>query len=112
MSDALGGMSLPWHLTTREFAEVDRVLRPDGRYVMSVIDGSELRYPAPRDGDAPDALRARRSDHPGGPTRRGHRAHLRALATIGRPLEQQRLNKHDPAKLHAARNRHREYEHE
>lgn len=45
MGDAFGGMSVPWHLTSREFlAEVDRVLRPDGRYVMNVIDGPELRF--------------------------------------------------------------------
>ena len=36
---------MPWHLTTREFvAEVDRVLRPDGVYVMNVIDGGRLRF--------------------------------------------------------------------
>jgi len=43
--DAFGGLSVPWHLTTAEFlAEVDRVLRPDGRYVMNLIDRPALRF--------------------------------------------------------------------
>ncbi len=43
--DAFGGLSVPWHLTTVEFVdEVDRVLRPDGRYVMNLIDGPGLRF--------------------------------------------------------------------
>ncbi|PSK96599.1 hypothetical protein CLV63_111195 [Murinocardiopsis flavida] len=37
--DAFGGLSVPWHLTTVEFAtEVRRVLRTDGRYVANIID--------------------------------------------------------------------------
>jgi SAM-dependent methyltransferase len=45
VGDAFGGLSVPWHLTTREFlAEIDRVLRPGGRYVMNLIDGPELRF--------------------------------------------------------------------
>lgn len=44
VGDAFGGLSVPWHLTTREFvADIDRVLRPGGRYVVNVIDGPELR---------------------------------------------------------------------
>lgn len=44
IGDAFGGLSVPWHLTTREFvADIDRVLRPGGRYVVNVIDGPELR---------------------------------------------------------------------
>lgn len=44
VGDAFGGLSVPWHLTTLEFvADVDRVLRPGGRYVVNVIDGPELR---------------------------------------------------------------------
>jgi hypothetical protein len=44
VGDAFGGLSVPWHLTTREFvAAIDRVLRPDGRYVANLIDGRELR---------------------------------------------------------------------
>ena len=32
VGDAFGSLSVPWHLTTREFArEIDRVLRPGGR---------------------------------------------------------------------------------
>lgn len=45
VGDAFGGLSVPWHLTTDEFlAEIDRVMRPDGRYVMNLIDGPELRF--------------------------------------------------------------------
>lgn len=37
--DAFGGLSVPWHLTTVEWTEqVERVLRPDGVYVLNVID--------------------------------------------------------------------------
>ncbi|WP_238161240.1 fused MFS/spermidine synthase [Kribbella antibiotica] len=37
--DAFGGVSVPWHLTTRELiADVKRVLRPDGIYLINVID--------------------------------------------------------------------------
>jgi spermidine synthase len=43
--DAFGGLSVPWHLTTSEFlGQVDRVLRPDGRYVMNLIDRPQLRF--------------------------------------------------------------------
>ncbi len=45
VGDAFGGLSVPWHLTTTEFiGELDRVLRPDGLYVMNVIDGAENRF--------------------------------------------------------------------
>jgi SAM-dependent methyltransferase len=42
--DAFSGLSVPWHLTTRELvADVRRVLRPDGVYLVNVIDyGKEL----------------------------------------------------------------------
>ncbi|WP_406053035.1 fused MFS/spermidine synthase [Kribbella sp. NBC_00889] len=37
--DAFSGLSVPWHLTTRELvADVRRVLRPDGVYLINVID--------------------------------------------------------------------------
>ncbi|MFP5489829.1 MAG: fused MFS/spermidine synthase, partial [Acidimicrobiia bacterium] len=40
VGDAFGSRSVPWHLATREFvAEIDRVLRPGGIYVLNVIDG-------------------------------------------------------------------------
>lgn len=40
VGDAFGSRAVPWHLTTREFmAEIDRVLRPGGIYVVNVIDG-------------------------------------------------------------------------
>ncbi len=45
VGDAFGGRSVPWHLTTREFArEIDRVLAPDGRYVQNLIDVPALRF--------------------------------------------------------------------
>ncbi|MGB3762530.1 MAG: fused MFS/spermidine synthase [Ornithinimicrobium sp.] len=45
VGDVFGGLAVPWHLTTTEFmAEVDRVLRPGGIYVMNVIDGDENRF--------------------------------------------------------------------
>jgi MFS family permease len=45
VGDAFGGLSVPWHLTTAEFlADVERVLRGDGVYVVNVIDGDALRF--------------------------------------------------------------------
>jgi spermidine synthase len=39
VGDAFGGVSVPWHLTTRETAEdIQRVLRPQGIYAVNVID--------------------------------------------------------------------------
>jgi spermidine synthase len=39
VGDAFGARSVPWHLATAKFAaEVRRVLRPDGIYVLNVID--------------------------------------------------------------------------
>ena len=39
VGDAFGGLAVPWHLTTREMiAQVRRVLRPGGVYVLNVID--------------------------------------------------------------------------
>jgi MFS family permease len=39
VGDAFGGLAVPWHLTTAEFvAEVQRVLRPGGVYVLNLID--------------------------------------------------------------------------
>jgi spermidine synthase len=44
VGDAFGGLSVPWHLTTQEFIdEVQRVMRPGGRYVMNVIDHPSLQ---------------------------------------------------------------------
>ena len=37
--DAFGGLAVPWHLTTREAVrDIRQVLRPDGIYVLNVID--------------------------------------------------------------------------
>lgn len=45
VGDAFGGLSVPWHLTTREFLlEVDRVLAGDGLYVANVIDNPPLAF--------------------------------------------------------------------
>ncbi|MDQ3871344.1 MAG: fused MFS/spermidine synthase, partial [Chloroflexota bacterium] len=45
VGDAFGGLAVPWQLTTREFlGQIDRVLRPNGRYVMNVIDYPPLRF--------------------------------------------------------------------
>jgi spermidine synthase len=45
VGDAFGDLSVPWHLTTREFlADVRRVLRPDGIYVLNLIDYTPLRF--------------------------------------------------------------------
>ncbi|MFC5380121.1 fused MFS/spermidine synthase [Aquipuribacter nitratireducens] len=43
VGDAFGGLAVPWHLTTLEFlADVQRVLRPDGVYVLNVVDYDDL----------------------------------------------------------------------
>jgi spermidine synthase len=43
VGDAFGGRTIPWHLATAEFvADVRRILRPDGLYLLNVIDGGEL----------------------------------------------------------------------
>jgi len=45
IGDAFGGLAVPWHLTTTEFlAEVGRVLRPGGMYVMNLIDYPPLGF--------------------------------------------------------------------
>jgi spermidine synthase len=39
IGDAFGGVSVPWHLTTKETAQdVQRVLKPNGVYAVNVID--------------------------------------------------------------------------
>lgn len=43
VGDAFGGLSVPWHLATREaVAEVDRVLSDDGVYALNLIDHGSL----------------------------------------------------------------------
>ena len=45
LMDAFSGLSVPWHLTTREvISDVRRVLRPDGLYLMNVIDHGDARF--------------------------------------------------------------------
>ena len=43
IGDAFGGVAVPWHLTTEEFArDIRRVLLPDGLYLLNVIDYGPL----------------------------------------------------------------------
>jgi spermidine synthase len=45
IGDAFGGVAVPWHLTTREVVEqIRRTLRPDGLYVLNVIDYPPLGF--------------------------------------------------------------------
>jgi spermidine synthase len=45
VGDAFGGLAVPWHLATREFAEqIERTLRPDGVYVLNAIDYPPLGF--------------------------------------------------------------------
>jgi spermidine synthase len=45
LGDAFGGLTVPWQLTTREFADdVKRRLAPGGRYVLNVIDYPPLDF--------------------------------------------------------------------
>lgn len=45
VGDAFGGVSVPWHLTTREaVADVDRVLAPGGIYVLNLLDSGPLDF--------------------------------------------------------------------
>ncbi len=45
VGDAFGGVSVPWHLTTREaLGDVERVLRPDGVYAANLIDNPPLGF--------------------------------------------------------------------
>ena len=45
LGDAFGGVSVPWHLTTRETVrEVARVLTEDGIYVINLLDYGPLAF--------------------------------------------------------------------
>lgn len=45
VGDAFGGMTVPWHLTTREaVSEVRRVLTAEGLYAMNLIDRGSLAF--------------------------------------------------------------------
>jgi spermidine synthase len=45
VGDAFGGVSVPWHLTTKETAtDVQRVLEPGGMYAVNVIDFPPNRF--------------------------------------------------------------------
>ncbi|CAN5885134.1 hypothetical protein BH23ACT12_BH23ACT12_01740 [soil metagenome] len=45
VEDAFGGLAVPWHLTTIETAQqIRRILRPDGIYLVNVIDFAPLLF--------------------------------------------------------------------
>jgi hypothetical protein len=45
VGDAFGGVSVPWHLTTREaLGEVERILAADGVYAANLIDHAPLAF--------------------------------------------------------------------
>lgn len=45
VGDAFGGISVPWHLTTREaMTDVRRVLDEDGVYAVNLIDFGDLAF--------------------------------------------------------------------
>lgn len=45
IGDAFGGQAVPWHLTTLEFLnDIRRTLRPEGVYVLNVIDYPPLAF--------------------------------------------------------------------
>ena len=45
IGDAFGGVSVPWHLTTREaLLEIDRALTDDGIYLVNLIDYGPLAF--------------------------------------------------------------------
>ncbi len=45
VGDAFGSLSVPWHLATQEFIrDVERVLRPEGVFVLNVIDNPPLDF--------------------------------------------------------------------
>lgn len=45
IGDAFGGVSVPWHLTTREtMLDIDRVLTGDGIYLANLIDHGPLAF--------------------------------------------------------------------
>ena len=45
LGDAFGDLAVPWHLTTKEFvADLERVLRPEGFYMLNLIDYPPLRF--------------------------------------------------------------------
>lgn len=45
VGDAFGGLTVPWHLTTRELVtDVRRVLTPEGLYILNLIDYPPLRF--------------------------------------------------------------------
>ncbi len=45
LGDAFGGLAVPWHLTTVEFArELGTTLRPGGTYIVNLIDFPPMRF--------------------------------------------------------------------
>ncbi|MEM8922971.1 MAG: fused MFS/spermidine synthase [Actinomycetota bacterium] len=47
IGDAFSGLTVPWHLTTRQYtAEMKRVLRPGGMVVLNLVDGGRADFAA------------------------------------------------------------------
>lgn len=45
IGDAFSGLTVPWHLTTEEFVSlVDSKMKPDGIYLINVIDYGDLEF--------------------------------------------------------------------
>jgi len=45
IGDAYGSLAVPWHLTTREYLEeIERTLRPEGVYVLNLLDYPPLGF--------------------------------------------------------------------
>ena len=88
VGDAFGARSVPWHLATAEFvADVRRVLRPDGIYVLNVIDYDPLRLLAAEAATVGRPVPARRADDPPGPARARAPAATRCWSASDRPLD-------------------------
>ena len=78
VGDAFSGVLVPPHLATLEFAaEVRRVLRPDGVYVLNVIDCPPLRVSRAEAATLLAAFRARRAHRRPGPAARAGRRQRR-----------------------------------
>ncbi len=79
VGDAFGARSVPWHLATAEFvADVHRVLRHDGVYVLNVIDHDPWQLLAAEVATLAAPVPARRAPGPARAARAGRRRERRA----------------------------------
>ena len=98
VGDAFGGLSVPWHLTTREaVGEVGRVLAADGVYVVNLIDHRPLAFARAEVATLADGGPPRRADGPRTPVLTGG-GNLVAIASPA-PIDTEAI---------AARPRHRD----